>query len=42
MNDTISFDTGGESPHAISPHILFYMVAQLVRSNEELDKVVAK
>ncbi len=42
MNDTISFDTGGESPRAMSPHIHFYMPAQLALSNEELDKVVAK
>lgn len=34
--------TGGESPRAMSPHILFYMAAQLALSNEELDKVVAK
>ncbi|MER0060911.1 hypothetical protein [Pectobacterium polaris] len=34
--------TGGENPRAMSPHILFYMAAQLALSNEELDRIVAK
>lgn len=34
--------TGGESPRAVSPHILFFMAAQLVLSEEELTKVLDK
>ncbi|HBN7020107.1 TPA: XRE family transcriptional regulator [Escherichia coli] len=34
--------TGGESPRAISPHILFYIAAQLSLTDAELDKVLSK
>lgn len=34
--------TGGESPRAMSPHILFYMAAQLALTDDELNRVVAK
>ncbi|TNV15155.1 XRE family transcriptional regulator [Buttiauxella sp. B2] len=34
--------TGGESPRAMSPHILFYMAAQQVLSKNELDRVLDK
>ncbi|MGG2141108.1 XRE family transcriptional regulator [Symbiopectobacterium sp. RP] len=34
--------TGGESPRAMSPHILFYMAAQLALSDDELQRVVKK
>jgi len=34
--------TGGESPRAMSPHILFYMAAQLALSEDELASVVKK
>lgn len=34
--------TGGESPRAMSPHILFYMAAQLALTPEELDRVIQK
>lgn len=34
--------TGGESPRAMSPHILFYMAAQLALSNSELKRVIQK
>jgi len=34
--------TGGESPRAMSPHILFYMAAQLSLSENELNRVIAK
>ncbi|BDH46403.1 hypothetical protein TUM12370_24470 [Salmonella enterica subsp. enterica serovar Choleraesuis] len=34
--------TGGESPRAMSPHILFYIAAQLALPPEELDKIVQK
>ena len=34
--------TGGESPRAMSPHILFYMAAQLALSDDELGRVIKK
>ncbi|HGM7713162.1 XRE family transcriptional regulator [Serratia marcescens] len=34
--------TGGVEPRAMSPHILFFMAAQLALSNEELDRVLKK
>ncbi|MGL9735851.1 MAG: XRE family transcriptional regulator [Symbiopectobacterium sp.] len=34
--------TGGESPRAMSPHILFYMAAQLALSYDKLQRVVKK
>jgi transcriptional regulator with XRE-family HTH domain len=34
--------TGGESPRAMSPHILFYMAAQLTLEPEELNLVLDK
>jgi len=34
--------TGGESPRAMSPHILFYMAAQLSLSEDELNRVITK
>ncbi|HEL8023174.1 TPA: helix-turn-helix transcriptional regulator [Escherichia coli] len=34
--------TGGASPRALSPHILFYMAAQLSLSRDELDKIIAR
>jgi hypothetical protein len=34
--------TGGESPRAMSPHILFYMAAQLSLSSDDLNKIIKK
>lgn len=34
--------TGGESPRALSPHILFYMAAQLVLKDDDLKRVTDK
>lgn len=34
--------TGGESPRAMSPHILFYMAAQLALDKNELERVLEK
>ena len=34
--------TGGENPRAMSPHILFYMAAQLALSEDELQRVIKK
>lgn len=34
--------TGGESPRAMSPHILFFMAAQLALSEDELAAVLDK
>lgn len=34
--------TGGESPRALSPHILFYMAAQLALDENELKKITDK
>lgn len=34
--------TGGAEPRAMSPHILFFMAAQLVLGDDELDRVVKK
>ncbi|HEJ9146293.1 TPA: XRE family transcriptional regulator [Serratia marcescens] len=34
--------TGGAEPRAMSPHILFFMAAQLALSNDELDRVIKK
>ena len=34
--------TGGESPRAMSQHILFYLAAQLALSPEQLDLVLKK
>ncbi|EPV3658200.1 hypothetical protein OGY07_13255 [Citrobacter sp. Cs237] len=34
--------TGGESPRAMSPHILFFMAAQLELSDKELTAVINK
>lgn len=34
--------TGGESPRAMSPHILFYMAAQLVLTDDELQRIITK
>ncbi|WP_410739296.1 helix-turn-helix domain-containing protein [Citrobacter sedlakii] len=34
--------TGGESPRAMSPHILFFMAAQLALSDKELTAVINK
>ncbi|WP_312269408.1 XRE family transcriptional regulator [Pseudescherichia sp.] len=34
--------TGGETPRAMSPHILFYMAAQLALSNDDLQRVIKK
>ncbi|ECF6076505.1 helix-turn-helix transcriptional regulator [Salmonella enterica subsp. houtenae] len=34
--------TGGESPRAMSPHILFFMAAQLALSDTELASVLEK
>lgn len=34
--------TSGVEPRAMSPHILFFMAAQLALSNEELDRVLKK
>ncbi|ECO8206534.1 helix-turn-helix transcriptional regulator, partial [Salmonella enterica] len=30
--------TGGESPRAMSPHILFFMAAQLILSEDDINK----
>ncbi|HAZ8269234.1 helix-turn-helix transcriptional regulator [Citrobacter koseri] len=34
--------TGGESPRAMSPHILFFIAAQLSLNNNELNKILEK
>ncbi|WP_233963552.1 XRE family transcriptional regulator [Pectobacterium versatile] len=34
--------TGGESPRAMSPHILFYMAAQLALDGDELQRIITK
>lgn len=34
--------TGGESPRALSPHILFYMAAQLALDEGDLKKIMDK
>ncbi|MCS2162441.1 helix-turn-helix domain-containing protein [Scandinavium sp. H11S7] len=34
--------TGGESPRAMSPHILFFMAAQLALNEDEIHKVLGK
>ncbi|NUU67037.1 helix-turn-helix transcriptional regulator [Enterobacteriaceae bacterium BIT-l23] len=34
--------TGGESPRAMSPHILFYIAAQLALTPDELERVLSK
>ncbi|AYH02573.1 XRE family transcriptional regulator [Pectobacterium parmentieri] len=34
--------TGGESPRAMSPHILFYMAARLALTDDELQRVIEK
>lgn len=34
--------TGGAEPRAMSPHILFFMAAQLSLSDKELNRVVKK
>ncbi|MBZ6390661.1 MAG: helix-turn-helix domain-containing protein [Pantoea dispersa] len=34
--------TGGESPRDMSPHILFFIAAQLALSEEDLNKVLKK
>ncbi|QJW57010.1 hypothetical protein HL670_03907 [Serratia plymuthica] len=34
--------TGGAEPRAMSPHILFFMAAQLTLTNSELDRVLKK
>ena len=34
--------TGGESPRAMSPHILFFIAAQLTLSDDDLQRVVSK
>lgn len=34
--------TGGESPRAVSPHILFFMAAQLSLTPDELNKILNK
>ncbi|HBC5219935.1 TPA: helix-turn-helix transcriptional regulator [Serratia marcescens] len=34
--------TGGAEPRAMSPHILFFMAAQLSLSPQELDKIIDK
>jgi hypothetical protein len=34
--------TGGENPRAMSPHILFYMAAQLTLSDDELKHITDK
>lgn len=34
--------TGGESPREMSPHILFFLAAQLALSEDELSKVLKK
>lgn len=34
--------TGGAEPRAMSPHILFFMAAQLALSSEEIERVIGK
>lgn len=34
--------TGGAEPRAMSPHILFFMAAQLTLSDSELDRILKK
>ncbi|EAS9164800.1 helix-turn-helix transcriptional regulator [Salmonella enterica subsp. enterica serovar Thompson] len=34
--------TGGESPRAMSPHILFFMAAQLTLSEDDINKITDK
>lgn len=34
--------TGGETPRAMSPHILFYMAAQLALTPDEISRVLIK
>ncbi|WP_149572517.1 helix-turn-helix domain-containing protein [Serratia nevei] len=34
--------TGGAEPRAMSPHILFFLAAQLSLSPQELDKIIGK
>lgn len=34
--------TGGESPRTMSPHILFYMAAQLALTDSDLEKILEK
>lgn len=34
--------TGGAEPRAMSPHILFFMAAQLSLSPQELEKIIDK
>lgn len=34
--------TGGESPRAMSPHILFYVAAQLALTPDELERILSK
>ncbi|EHS1986987.1 XRE family transcriptional regulator [Salmonella enterica] len=34
--------TGGESPRAMSPHILFFMAAQLILSEDDINKIIDK
>ncbi|EAV3585610.1 XRE family transcriptional regulator [Salmonella enterica] len=34
--------TGGESPRAMSPHILFFMAAQLTLSEDDINKILDK
>ncbi|EBG1054074.1 helix-turn-helix domain-containing protein [Salmonella enterica] len=34
--------TSGESPRAMSPHILFFMAAQLILSEDDINKIIDK
>lgn len=34
--------TGGSSPRSISPHMLFFIAAQLTLSDDELKKIIDK
>ncbi len=34
--------TSGVKPRALSPHILFFMAAQLALSSEEIERVIGK
>lgn len=34
--------TGGESPRVMSPHILFFMAAQLTLSEDDINKIIDK
>ena len=34
--------TGGAEPRAMSPHILFFMAAQLVLNDKELSRIIEK